>query len=118
MKKIHLICILTLCTLIVSCGSSSIVGKWQDSKSGRMMEYTSDGKIKLYEKTGEPTGHEFPYTTEGAGKLTMNDPTSVRKCFYKIEGNKMSMTCNSGAGEEFPAGFSNANPPQITLERK
>jgi hypothetical protein len=82
------------------------------------MEYTADGKSKTYDENGKQFGPELKYTTDGPGKIMVNDGNINPKCIYKVEGSKMTMLCSSGPGQDYPKEFSDSNPTQVTFERK
>jgi len=85
------------------------------------MEYTADGKIKSFDAKGEEVGPDLTYTADmfaSPARITVNDGNIDPKCIYKIEGNKMTMLCSSGPGQDFPKEFSSSNPTQVTFERK
>jgi uncharacterized protein (TIGR03067 family) len=121
MKKSHVIVVLTFCAFMVSCSSNSIVGKWKYTKADSLMEYTADGKVKSFDAKGQPLGKDMTYvadTSASPARITVNDGNINPKCIYKIEGNKMTMACSSGPGQDFPKEFSDSNPTQVTFERK
>ena len=121
MKKLHIIAVLFLCALFVSCASSSVAGKWQRANSKEVTEFTSDGKIAFYSDKGEKTESNWTYvtdTTASPGRITITDGNMNPKCIYKIEGSKMTMNCSSNKGGDFPKDFSDTNNTQVTFEKK
>lgn len=121
MKKLHIIAVLILCALFISCSSNSIVGKWKRSDKTDVTEFTSDGKIALFDEKGQKVGSgDWSYvadTSVSPYRVTINDGNANPKCIYKIEGNKLILNCPFDRGGDFPKDFSDKGAP-MTFERK
>jgi hypothetical protein len=118
MKKLHIIAVIILCTLFVSCSAGSVAGKWQRAGSKEVTEFTSDGKIAFYSDKGQKAESEWIYTADSPGKITITDGNTNPKCLYKIEGSKLTMNCSASKGADFPKDFADTNGTQMTFEKK
>ena len=98
MKKRIAVVVLVTCAvfLLTACGGSSIVGKWKDEPTGKLitMDFKDDGTLKITTLSNSGTVN---YRIDGDKIIMDNGKTWT----FRLEGNKLTLTTDNDNSLDF-----------------